>query len=171
MLSRAAFCLVIFLPAVAAAQDECVVGRWIADNAALAHAIATADPTSGNPQVTGSAVFDYAADGGLRVEMTDFAIVLSVEGTGSTVTIAADGTDEGRWTSESGRLRLWPTSKGAALTVAVASGDGGDPDTVDMKGWLETNLAAYRCGETLDVDLPLGGSPRAVTWHFTKVEH
>jgi hypothetical protein len=120
------------------------------------------------PSVTGSAVFDYAADGGLDIEMTGFAIAMGVAGSGSTVTIAADGMDEARWASVDGRLRLTPTLRGAALTIAVVGPDGGDAGTVDMKGWLETSNAAYACGEMLEVELPLGGGGRAVTWRFTR---
>lgn len=154
--------------AQAQAQDTCVVGRWVADDAALAAAIAAADPTAPVPSVAGEAVFDYAADGGLRIEMTGFLIVAGVAGTGSTVTIATDGTDEARWASADGRLRLTPRVRGAAVSLAVAGADGGDAGTVDMKGWLETNNAAYSCGEVLQVELPLGGGGRAVTWRFTR---
>jgi hypothetical protein len=159
---------VVLFAGAAHAQDGCPIGRWIADDAALAAEIAAADPTVPAAGVTGSAVFDYAADGGLRIEMTGFAITMGVAGSGSTVTIAADGTDEGHWAVADGRLRLQPSVRGAALTIAVTAADGGDAGTVEMKGWLEAGSSPYRCGEVLEVDLPLGGGGRAVTWQFAK---
>lgn len=159
----------LLVAGAAHAQDDCVVGRWVADDAALAAAIAAVDPTAPAPSVSGEAIFDYAADGALRLEMTGFVVVAGLSGTDQTVTIATEGVDEAHWAAADGHLRLTPRIRGATVTVTVGAVGGGEPGTVDMKGWLETNNAAYACEDVLEVDLPLGGGGRAVTWVFTRV--
>jgi hypothetical protein len=102
--------------------------------------------------------------------MTAFTIAMDLAGSSSTVTITADGVDEGRWTADAGAMRLAPTVRGARTKIAVTTAGGDDAGTVETLGWLETIATTYRCGAGLEIELPLGGGGRMARWDFRPAE-
>lgn len=113
-------------PAAGSSESEpapdpltCLHGEWLADNESFLASLREFgdEPTS----VTGEVTLTFAPDGSVTTRYDAWRITMAVEG--HEAVIIRDGTDEGTFTADEGRVSIHETHMGSALTMSTAGMD------------------------------------------------